>query len=562
MATIQTLFEVMNIAEKITFFQFNFFAEAEKSTGKDLNTLLNSVMSDSNENTYVQKLAMDRLMDMVFLTKLRPRQALTILIDNWIGQDLSLNTRRIRSLYYLFEYEKEDIESILYEYLSSMEAELVAEASFHLGLIDMRQGLLSTDKILSIASLEKSRSKFVFAGQSIENRQDAHILGKVVELTINLINNFSSSIKTGLKEIGDLLFKMEGFSFNFKDGPNYIGFYRILSGLVKVSEQNPNNWLDYRTGLSSLYHEYALIKDQEIKGRLSLSNLSSGFLEKINSAFFEPFFALNFSPEKLKIELRLKELPPDDPETSFLKNLLGFLGSDPKKKASSESLKGQLRNLFPSVSVENIESLELKYADENEQTQIFKIYSELATPSSARLDDNIIKSSLLLQSNRLYLGDYSEDDRNTFVASLLEMSDYSMKDQTRRSRSETGKSAGEIDILIQDKDQLPISIIEALNLSYVDKSYIVQHIDKIFKYDANGLANNYIIVYANVKKFGAFYNRYRDFVKAHDFKYPLLSMKEDSVLPFTELRKFTIVHNRNDKEVKVHHIVINLTDEK
>lgn len=558
MVIIHMLFNTMKIAEKITFFQFNFFVEAEKSTTKELSALLNAVISDTLENTYVQTLAIERLMDLVFLDKLKPRQALNILIDNWIDKDFLLNTRRIRSLYYLYEYEKEDIKNIFNEYVNSPEAELVAEASFHLGLIDMQQGLLSTDKNISIASLEKSRSEFVFASQVIENRQDAHILGNVVELTINLINSFSNAIKTGLKEIADLLFKMEGFSFNFKDGPNYIGFYKMLSGLVKVSEQNPNNWLDYRTGLSSLYHEYALIKDQDIKGRLSLSNLSSGFLEKINSTFFEPFFALNFSSEKLKIELRLKELPPDDPEGCFLKNLLVFLGTDPKKKASSESLKGQLRNLFPSVSDEKIESLELKYADENEQTQIIKIYSELATPSSARLDDNIIKSSLLLQSNRLYLGDYSEDDRNTFVASLLEMSGYSMKDQTRRSRSETGKSAGEIDILIQDQDQIPISIIEALNLSSVDKSYIVKHIDKIFKYDANGLADNYILVYANVKNFGAFFNRYRDFVKAHTFKYPLLSISEDKLLPFTELRKFTIVHNRNGKEVNVHHIVINL----
>lgn len=562
MTDTQKHFATLNVADRITFLQFNFFSEVEKLKDKEVNLLLGSIISDANENTYVQMLAIERLMDLIFLSKLKPRQALTILIDTWAAEDLSLNTKRIRSLYYLFEYEKTDIESLLNDYLKSPETELVAEASFHLGLIDMQNGLLSKDKLSSIKSLEKSRSEFVFAAQVIENRQDANILSKVLDLTIQVLNNLGTSLKSGLKEIADLLFKMEAFSFNFKEGPYYIGFYRTLMGLVTISEQNPQNWLDYRVGLSSLYYQYSLIKNNEIKERLSLSNLSSSFLEKINTAFFEPFFALNFSADKLRIEVRLQELPHDDPETSFLKNLLAFLETDPKKKASSESLKSQLRQLFPLISEDKIDSLELKYVDYNEQVRLFKIYSELAKPSPARLNDDIIRSCLNMQSNRLYFGDFSEDDRNTFIGSMLEMSGYTIKDQTRRSKSETGKSAGEIDILIQDIDRFPISIIEALNLSSVVKEYIITHINKIFTYDANGLSDNYVLVYANVKNFDTFYDRYRDFVKAHSFKYPLLRLVEDTTLPYSEMKKFTIVHNRNNKEVKMHHIVVNLFDKK
>ena len=562
MEDIQKHFATLNVAKKIIFFQFNFFSEVEKLADKELNFLLGSIISDANENIYVQKLAIERLMDLIFLSKLKPRQALTILIDTWAVEDLSLNTKRIKSLYYLFEFEKTDIESLLNDYLKSPETELVAEASFHLGLIDMQNGLLSKDKFLSIAFLEKSRSEFDFATQVIENRQDAHILSKVLDLTIHVLNNFGTSLKSGLKEIADLLFKMEGLSFNFREGPYYIGFYRTLMGLVKISEQNPQNWLDYRVGLSSLFHQYSLIKNDQIRERLSLSNLSSSFLEKINTAFFEPFFALNFSADQLRIEVRLQELPNDDPETSFLKNLLSFLETDPKKKASSESLRSQLRQLFPLISEYKIDSLELKYADYNEQMRLFKIYSELAKPSPSRLNDDIIRSCLTMQSNRLYFGDFSEDDRNTFVGSMLEMSGYLIKDQTRRSRSETGKSAGEIDILIQDIDRFPISIIEALNLSSVGKEYIITHINKIFTYDANGLSNNYVLVYANVKNFGTFYDRYRDFVKAHSFKYPLLRLVEDTTIPYSELKKFTIVHHRNTKEVQMHHLIINLFEGK
>ena len=167
-------------------------------------------------------------------------------------------------------------------------------------------------------------------------------------------------------------------------------------------------------------------------------------------------------------------------------------------------MRSQLHQLFPLVSEDKIDSLELKYADNNEQMRLFKIYSELAKPSPARLNDDIIRSCLTMQSNRLYFGDFSEDDRNTFIGSMLEMSGYLIKDQTRRSKSETGKSAGEIDILIQDIERFPISIIEALNLSSVVKEYIITHINKIFTYDDNGLYENNILIYAKIKNFGTF----------------------------------------------------------
>lgn len=562
MAGINDHLTAMNLPEKITFLQVDFFGEAEKATEKELNTLLSGIVSDSNENTYIQKLAIERLMDLVFLNKIKPRQALAILIDNWDGENVSLNITRIKSLYYLFEYEKDDIEKIFNQYLLSQESELTAEALFHLGLINMQQGLLSQDKDTSIAALEKSRAEFLSASQMIENRTDAHILSRVIDLTVNILNNVTHSLKIGLKEIAELLFKMNGFSFNFKEGPYYTGFYRILAELTKISEQNPLSWLDFRAELSSLFHQYSLIKDQEIKDRLSLSRLSSSFLDKLNTTFFEPFFALNFSADQSRIIVRLNELPQDGQEADFLRNLLIFLETDPKKKAYSESLRSQLKQLFSSASDATIEVLEEKYSGENEQMQMFKIYRELSTPSATQVDDAIIKSCLNIQTNRIYFGNFPEDDRNTFIASMMESAGFLLKDQTRKSTTATGKSAGEIDIFIQDINHLPISLIEALNLSYVDKGYIATHINKIFIYDANGLPNNYIIVYANVANFGSFYEKYRDYVKSHDFKYPLVKLTEDSLVQFSELKKFTVVHERNNIEVNIHHIVINLCDKK
>lgn len=559
MGDLKLFVDSKNLLERIEFLQFVFFEVAEKASEKELNIVLSTVISDFNENSYLQRLAIERMMDLIFFGKLKPRQGLAVLIDNWQSVDISLNTIRIKSLYYLFEYEKIDIRTIFTVYLSSSEAELTSEASFHLGLIDMQQGLLSTDRTLSIASLEKSRTEFLSAFEMIENRIDAHIFSKVIDLTVNILNNVTHTLKTGLQEIANLLFKIDGFSFNYKNGPFYIGFYRILAGLVQISERKPVAWLDYRLELSALFHQYSLVKDQEIKDRLFLSDLSSSFLTKLNTAFFEPFFTLNFSAETTKISVRLKELPQEGKEASFLKNLLAFLETDPKKKAFSESLKNQLKQIFPMTSNTTMDVLEAKYADNDERTQLFKIFQELSRPSAIQIDDIIVMSCLNLQTNRIYYGNFPEDDRNTFIASMLESSGFLVKDQTRRSTSQTGKSAGEVDIFIQDLDHLPISLIEALNLTYVDKGYIIKHIDKIFTYDANGLQNNYILVYSNALNFNSFYITYRDFVKSHTFKYPLLRVEEDCLVPYSELKRFTFVHNRNGVEINMHHIVMNLS---
>lgn len=560
MESLKDHFAKKNTPEKIDFLQPSFFNVVEKSSEKELNTLLQKIVLDSSENTYVQKLALERLMDLIFLDKLKPRHALSILIDNWDSIELSLNTLRIKSLYYLYDYEEEEVIKIYEQYLSSEESELVAEAFFHLGLVNMQLGMASKDKSISLNALEKSKLEFTRASLAIENRSDAILMSKIIGLTINVFNSITSRLRESLKEICEILFTIESYSFNFKNGPYYIGFYRVLNSLVNIAEQKPLTWLDFRTGLSSLFKEYASIKDQEIKDRLSLSHLSNSFSEKLKSDFFQPFFALNFSAEKSRITARLGELPLDSPETTFLQDLLALIDTDSKKKITVETLIKQLKLLFPLVSDPTLEELEERYSDENIETKLFKIYKDLSKPSLTQVDDHILRSCLLMQSNRNYYGNYSEDDRNTFIASMLESAGYLVKDQTRRSRTETGKSAGEIDILIQDSEYYPISIIEALNLESVNRSYIITHINKIFTYDANGLSDNYILVYANVKKFGVFYKNYLDFVEAHDFEYPLVDLREDSVLQYTEIRKFTIVHNRNEKKVNIHHVLINLSE--
>lgn len=166
-----------------------------------------------------------------------------------------------------------------------------------------------------------------------------------------------------------------------------------------------------------------------------------------------------------------------------------------------------------------------------------------------------------MQANRIYKGNFSEDDRNTYISDLLDSAGYQTKDQTRQGTSYAGKSAGEIDILIKDSRGLPFTIIEALNLVSVDKKYIKKHIEKLLNnYDTVGLENNFIVVYANVANFGGFCSKYIDYISnKHKYKYLFQSVKEIEDYRYADFKIYEAEHIRHGNKVFLYHVIINFS---
>ena len=75
-----------------------------------------------------------------------------------------------------------------------------------------------------------------------------------------------------------------------------------------------------------------------------------------------------------------------------------------------------------------------------------------------------------------------------------------------------GKKPGELDILIETPDGTAESVIEAFNLGGMARSFIAGHFKKLFGYDANGLENNYMIVYAEKADFGNLWQEYLEYL--------------------------------------------------
>ena len=104
------------------------------------------------------------------------------------------------------------------------------------------------------------------------------------------------------------------------------------------------------------------------------------------------------------------------------------------------------------------------------------------------------------------------------------------------------------------------SLIEALNLSSLDKRYLDTHIDKIYKYDTLGNCFNVVLSYVMVKDFQSFWTKYCDHVKLHDYPYKLIGVDEnaDGEYEYSDIRFMITKHNRSGKETLLYHICVRI----
>lgn len=190
--------------------------------------------------------------------------------------------------------------------------------------------------------------------------------------------------------------------------------------------------------------------------------------------------------------------------------------------------------------------------------------------------DNLFQSiltALIEMMNRKHMT-VLEDIHNSFITGILNINGYyRASDQTQAGTSTNGFSAGELDILIKELNNRPLSIIEAFRLDSfnVKNTVIDTHIDKLInKYDTTGLETNYIIVYSENKNFEASWKKYNIYlndlnnkVNFDDSTYPLYEFTDysDDAAPNVGNIKVGLAKHmnasNNNKTNKIIHIFVN-----
>jgi len=178
---------------------------------------------------------------------------------------------------------------------------------------------------------------------------------------------------------------------------------------------------------------------------------------------------------------------------------------------------------------------------------------------AAAILHDLLSACVKLQSNATYYTAL-EDQRNDYIRDLLKMAKYDVVDQTRKGTSSAGKRAGEIDILIEE-DELPVTVIEALNLDSLKTQYLDEHLDRIYKYDTAGNEFNIILLYVSAANFGAFCEKYFNHIKEYPHTYPLISAGdkvEVDDFPYSNIRVMKTLHNRNDHTTILYHVCVSI----
>lgn len=169
----------------------------------------------------------------------------------------------------------------------------------------------------------------------------------------------------------------------------------------------------------------------------------------------------------------------------------------------------------------------------------------------------VLAACVKLQANSLYYG-ATEDQRNDYIRDILEAAGYDVKDQTRRGLSPNGKAAGEVDILIKEKE-FPLTIIEALNMNSLNTTYLDKHIDKIYDYDTAGNKFNIILSYVTVADFVSFCEKYFQHIERYGYPFDLISIVENVVIDnisYSNIRVMQTVHKRNQCETVLYHVCV------
>ena len=172
---------------------------------------------------------------------------------------------------------------------------------------------------------------------------------------------------------------------------------------------------------------------------------------------------------------------------------------------------------------------------------------------------------LELQGDRHYFG-AKENDCNKFVRALLKSAGYVCLDQTLQGVSETGKSDGELDILIQDRDRGDdIAIYEALKLEQKtfakgDQEYLADHLKKLLdNYNPKGLTNLLLVSYVSwdKKQFDRLASEYMAFISDNlSAPYEIMESKAMDHLNASFIRCWRVRYDCGGISMYVYHFVV------
>ena len=401
--SVSSFYQTLSIAEKFSFFLSSPHEDLERLNSIDLSKFLSAIALDQTENSNLRKRAVELHTEYILVKRIKTRRALSLLIDDWNDtQEVFLEVRRLKDLFLFFEEDSDSIREIYEEGKKSREPEIQSESLFRLGLLTFLESLKTCEREKSIVLLTSSAEFFYSSADSTENRVDAEYFCDVSNLLIDLLQHKQRMLPHYMKRLAHRLWNRQVFSLSNSIDPFEVGFYRTLFSLSKIIEIQPSSWLDYRKGFDDLYCFFCEINNKELKLRLFDSFIEEKFSSYIVAQAIEPYFILNFSAEKAKIEAMLDESQDSPGRQAFLTYVLNCATDEAKKKVDRKDILTMLVKAFPDKDSEVIKREILKAGDSSGVQTLLRLYNEFSAHTIEKFLDALISSCTSMQSNKMY----------------------------------------------------------------------------------------------------------------------------------------------------------------
>lgn len=490
-----------------------------------------------------------------FSDKIKQRKTLSFLLDDMVNNNEELlECYRLKYLALFYQKEKEDVRDTILKKCGETNAFVKAEAKYQLGLIMFFETNDILNKSDFLNSIVKTQQIFNEAASIEENRVDAKLLSLICSYISNSINFDLQRTNEVYQQIRALIFEVILFQIDNQVSPFYLSIGCNISRVHAIISTKPDNWIDYKKEFNKLCSDFYELSNSSYKKNELHVNLSDRMNERLKKELIEPVFKYNYKATLSKIEVILTENDIDADTVAFLEYLKGILVTEDIKAINyyQEGLKGN----FPMLTEDDLDSFKRSLDKSNVSEAVYNLLSVMERLTPAKVLDDIVYSCIKLQANSAYKN-CIEDVRNDYIRDLLAAQKYQVSDQTRQGTSQEGKSSGEIDILILENN-MPYSLFEALNLDSLNKSYLNDHIDKIYKYDTLGYRYNFIVSYVKIKDFSAFWTKYINHIKEYKYPYTLDSVEENIGVkycyPNLKIASTTLI--RNGIETTLYHICV------
>ncbi len=254
---------------------------------------------------------------------------------------------------------------------------------------------------------------------------------------------------------------------------------------------------------------------------------------------------------------KLRYLMANEDDETISKVLLQLL----EKRAVLIADKEEFDPNFRDVHSKSAERLRREVDSMTAQTSVYSSNQERLSAdikSAKSMLEELISALKLMVCNHSCSYNKNENEINDYLRDLLKQRGaYSVIDQTRHGESESGKDAGEVDILLSRQER-EVALIECLKLESVNTNTLDTHIQKAIKnYNPLGTPT-FIIMYVGSKNFSEFWSRCYAHLTTYEYGMDVDESISEEVQDNASIKVAYLTLKKNDFVFPVHFVAVDL----